>query len=246
MLLFWTTNTAVVTSRANQQLGNVRKPYIHSNTTSNLLLMLLLFSWWCQSIGCVLNTLLSSFFSTKQATKSIKMLSQCKSFCIPQFTPWFETRCTVDIDGFYNFRYPLCMGKLSYLKQKDVTPLITIFTAEDDETMNGRKPGWTEGSSSNVYSTLGYGDECSMTFDEKASVTSQNCHNIRSCVLLACHAAGTPRERSLHLMYKGSESWQSCLESTVPRKILFVISEERKNKFLEIEMRGKVNLFKFG
>ena len=140
MLLFWTTNTAVVTSRANQQLGNVRKPYIHSN----LLLMLLLFSWWCQSIGCVLKTLLSSFFTTKQATKSIKMLSQCKSFCIPQFTPWFETRCTVDIDGFYNFRYPLCMGKLSYLKQKDVTPLITIFTAEDDVTMNGRKPGWTK------------------------------------------------------------------------------------------------------
>ena len=33
------------------------------------------------------------------------------------------------------------MGKLSYLKQKDDTPLITISTAEDDETMNGRKAG---------------------------------------------------------------------------------------------------------
>ena len=87
------------------------------------------------------------------------MPSQCKSVCIPQFTPWFETRCTVDIDGYNNFRYPLCMGKLSYLKQKDDTPLITISTAEDDETMNGRKAGWTQGSSSNVYSTLGYGDE---------------------------------------------------------------------------------------
>ena len=188
--------------------------------------MLLLFSWWCQSIGCVLNTLLSSFFSTKQATKSIKMLSQCKSFCIPQFTPWFETRCTVDIDGFYNFRYPLCMGKLSYLKQKDVTPLITIFTAEDDETMNGRKPDWTEGSSSNLYSTLGYGDECSMTFDEKASARHRN-------VTTSGHVSSflvTPRERHGNEVYKGSESWQSCLESTVPRKILFVISEERREQ----------------
>lgn len=127
------------------------------------------------------------------------MPSQCKSVCIPQFTPWFETRCTVDIDGYNNFRYPLCMGKLSYLKQKDDTPLITISTAEDDETMNGRKAGWTQGSSSNVYSTLGYGDE-------KVSVTSQNCHNIPSRVLLACHAVGTPRERS------GAEwSWYTAL-----------------------------------
>ena len=152
------------------------------------------------------------------------MPSQCKSFCIPQFTPWFETRCTVDIDGYNNFRYPLCMGKLSYLKQKDDTPLITISTAEDDETMNGRKAGWTQGSSSNVYSTLGYGDE-------KVSVTSQNCHNIPSRVLLRCHAVETPRTRSgVDTLHCTTESWQSCLESTVSTKILYVISEERSEQ----------------
>ena len=78
-----------------RHVQNSRKPHMHSNNTSNLLLILLLFSWWCQSIGCVLNTLFFLVFNqwcTKQATKSIKMPSQCKSFCIPQFTPWFETR----------------------------------------------------------------------------------------------------------------------------------------------------------
>ena len=147
-----------------------------------------------------------------------------QKFLYPAVHPviWNYNRCTVDIDGFYNYRYPLCMGKLSYLKQKDDAPLITISTPEDDETMNGRKPGWTEGSSSNVYSTLGYGDECSMIYGEKASVTSENCHNIPSRVLLACHAAGTPRERL--------DNWQSLLRSTVPTKILFVISEERREQ----------------
>ena len=169
------------------------------------------------------------------------MPSQCKSFCIPQFTPWFENRCTVDIAGYNNFRYPLCMGKLSYLKQKDDTPLITISTAEDDETMNGRKAGWTQGSSSNVYSTLGYGDE-------KVSVTSQNCHNIPSRVLLACHAVGTLRERSgVDTLHCTTESWQSNVSKVHCQRKFFMWSVKNvANKSLEIEMRGKVNLFKFG
>ena len=136
------------------------------------LLILLLFTWWCQSIGCVLIRLFFPGFSTNGVPNKKRNLLKCPHNAkgpAVQFTPWFETRCTVDIDRFYNFRYPLCMGKLSYLKQKDDTPLITNSTAEDDETMNGRKAGWTKGSSSNVNSTLGYGDECSMI-----SVTSQN------------------------------------------------------------------------
>lgn len=167
------------------------------------------------------------------------MPSQCKSVCIPQFTPWFETRCTVDIDGYNNFRYPLCMGKLSYLKQKDDTPLITISTAEDDETMNGRKAVWTQGSSSNVYSTLGYGNE-------KVSVTSQKCHNIPSRVLLACHAVETPRERSGvdTLPQRNLDNLVSKVQCQ--RKFFMWSVKNVANKSLEIEMRGKVNLFKFG
>ena len=167
-----------------------------------------------------------------------------QKFLYPAVHPviWNYNRCTVDIDGFYNYRYPLCMGKLSYLKQKDDAPLITISTPEDDETMNGRKPGWTEGSSSNVYSTLGYGDECSMIYGEKASVTSENCHNIPSRVLVACHAAGTPRERHGNVLTIDN----LFSEVQCQRKFFLWSVKNVENKFLEIEMRGKVNLFKFG
>ena len=150
----------------------------------------------------------------------------------PQFTPWFETRCTVDIDRFYNFRYPLCMGKLSYLKQKDDTPLITNSTAEDDETMNGRKAGWTKGSSSNVNSTLGYGDECSMNI-RYVTELSQYPVTCAPCLSRRGNATGT------------KWSWYTKLWQCQLKFFLWSVKKV-ENKFLEIEMRGKVNLFKFG
>ena len=154
------------------------------------------------------------FFSTNGVPNKKRNLSKCPhnakgSVIIPQFTPWFETRCTVDIDGFYNFRYPLCMGKLSYLKQKDDTPLITISTAEDDETMNGRKAGWT-----NVYSTLGYGDECSMIYPYVTELSQYP---------VTCPPCLSRRGNEVELIH---------YIVTVPTKILFVISEEgRKQVF---------------
>ena len=139
------------------------------------------------------------------------MPSQCK-----RFTPWFETRCTVDIDGFYNFRYPLCMGKLSYLKKNDDTPLITISIAEDDETMNERTVGWTKSSSWNVYSTLGYGDECSMIYPLRHRTVTISRH-VSSLLV-------TPRE------CHGNEVELIHYIVTVPTKILFVISEEGRKQ----------------
>ena len=169
------------------------------------------------------------------------MPSQCKSFCIPQFAPWFETRCTVDIDGYNNFRYPLCMGKLSYLKQKDDTPLITISTAEDDETMNGRKAGWTQGSSSNVYSTLGYGDEKVSPLRHRTVTTSRH---VSSLLVTPWERQGNEVELIHCIVQRNLDNLVSKVQCQ--RKFFMWSVKNVANKSLEIEMRGKVNLFKFG
>ena len=177
---------------------------------------------------------------TKQATKSIKMPSQCKSFCIPQFTPWFETRCTVDIDGYNNLGIHYAWESFLTLHKKMI-PLWLQFPLQK------MMKQWTEERPFELkvlhQMFTRRWDMGTRRYPLRHRTVTTSRH-VSSLPVTPWEHQGNEVELIHYIVQRNLDNLVSKVQCQ--RKFFMWSVKNVASKSLEIEMRGKVNLFKFG